>query len=102
MEMQTEIDAPFYNPVALAKQFITEAVANLQTARQQEHEEWLADQQEWQRMQKSEANKRGWEKRRQNSRRWSSGAPPDDSPIAVTVETAALADVPVGELREAF
>ena len=48
------------DPRAIAKQFVAAALVNLNTARERDHEEWLADQEAMRRLERSAASKRGW------------------------------------------
>jgi len=52
------------DPKILARQFISEAVANLRLAQQQAHAAWLADQAAMERLERSAATRRGWANRK--------------------------------------
>jgi len=58
------VEPVFIDPRKLAGEFVKSAVATMQVARQREHEEWLADQREWARMQRSGAAKAAWARRK--------------------------------------
>ena len=52
------------DPRAIAQQFVAAALMNLNTARERDHEEWLADQDAMERLERRAACKRGWANRK--------------------------------------
>jgi hypothetical protein len=59
-----EIDSAIFDVRAIAKQIVTDAVANLNEARQRDREEWLADQAAMEQLEHSAACRRGWANRK--------------------------------------
>ena len=62
--MTIESDAPIYDARAIAKQFITAAMVDLNAAREQAQAEYLADQAAMARLERSAATRRGWQARK--------------------------------------
>ena len=52
------------DPRAIAKQFVTDAIVNLERARERDHDEYLADQAAMARLERSAATRRGWQARK--------------------------------------
>lgn len=59
-----QTDDLILDPRAIAKQFVTDAIVNLERARERDHEEWLADCAAMQRLERSASCKRGWANRK--------------------------------------
>jgi hypothetical protein len=59
-----QIDELILDPRAIAKQFIADAMVDLNAAREQAQIEYLADQERMRRLERSAATKRGWQNRK--------------------------------------
>ncbi len=75
-----QTDEFILDPRAIAKQFVADAIANLNVIRQRDHEEWLADQALAKRMEHSQWCRLGWVNRK---KRLAGATSPTDAPDGI-------------------